>query len=358
MDLTRFVDEIYEAALIPDLWPKVLDQLARDTDAVGAMCFTATAERSAWISSPAIGPLLEGFFRDGWMARNSRVARGLAAGLPGFMGDQDLFTRAEMDADPMFAYLRARGCGWCTGTLITMPSGELLVFNIERSDARGPFEPEIMAGLEQVRPDLNRAALMAARLGFERARAGAEALAAVGLPAGVLSPGGRLMAANGLLDPLIPSLILDRTPRVQLAGAAPDALFADAIARLAAQATPTVLSIPVPATMDRTATIVHLVPVRRNARDVFTAAACFLVVTPVNPSAVPSAGMLQALFDLTKAEARVAKGIAEGHAPADLARTLGLSVDTVRTQLKSVFAKVGVSRQADLVRLLGGLALG
>lgn len=357
MDLTRFVDEIYEAALVPELWPTVLEQLARDTEAVGAMCFTATVERSAWISSPTIAPLLEAFFRDGWMARNSRVARGMAAGIPGFISDQDMFTPAEMDADPMFAYLRERGCGWCTGTLITMPSGELLVFNIERSHARGPFEPAIMAGLEQVRPDLNRAALMAARLGFERARAGAEALAAVGLPAGVLSPGGRLMAANSLLEPLIPSVILDRAPRVQFAAAPADALLQDAIGRLAAQATPTVLSIPIPATLERPAMIAHLVPVRRNARDIFTAAACFLVVTPVNPTVVPSATILQALFDLTRAEARVAKGIAEGQAPAELARTLGLSVDTIRTQLKSVFAKVGVSRQAELVRLLGGLAL-
>jgi len=44
-------------------------------------------------------------------------------------------------------------------------------------------------------------------------------------------------------------------------------------------------------------------------RDIFTQATALLVVTPVDRAAVPTAEVLQGLFDLTPAEARGAGGI-------------------------------------------------
>ena len=57
---------------------------------------------------------------------------------------------------------------------------------------------------------------------------------------------------------------------------------------------------------------------------------------------------------LTRAEVRVALYLIEGGAVADCARALSVSEGTVRTQLKSIFAKTGIRRQADLPRLIGG----
>jgi DNA-binding CsgD family transcriptional regulator len=59
-------------------------------------------------------------------------------------------------------------------------------------------------------------------------------------------------------------------------------------------------------------------------------------------------------FRLTPAEARIALGIAEGATLAAIAEARGVSVSTARTQLKSVFAKTNVHRQAELVALLAG----
>lgn len=72
----------------------------------------------------------------------------------------------------------------------------------------------------------------------------------------------------------------------------------------------------------------------------------------------PSEQQLTILFGLSAAEARVAAGIVEGLPVPALAERLHVSVHTVRTQLKSVFAKTGAQRQSDLVRMLtSGLAL-
>ena len=56
-------------------------------------------------------------------------------------------------------------------------------------------------------------------------------------------------------------------------------------------------------------------------------------------------------------EARVARAIIVGQTVESFSSSLGVSRETVRAQLKSVFAKTGVQRQAELVALLVGKTL-
>jgi len=61
---------------------------------------------------------------------------------------------------------------------------------------------------------------------------------------------------------------------------------------------------------------------------------------------------LEQLFDLSPAEARLAQLLADGLSMEEAALQLGVSRNTVRSQLQAVFAKTGTNRQGDLVRLL------
>ena len=67
-----------------------------------------------------------------------------------------------------------------------------------------------------------------------------------------------------------------------------------------------------------------------------------------------SVDFLKRYYDLTPAEARLAKLIAEGERLDGIAERLGISVHTARTHLKRVFEKTGVERQAELVQLMFG----
>jgi len=60
------------------------------------------------------------------------------------------------------------------------------------------------------------------------------------------------------------------------------------------------------------------------------------------------------LFSLTPAEARVAILLARGLSLAEVSKAQNISPHTARAQLKSIFAKTGVSRQAELVRMIIG----
>jgi DNA-binding CsgD family transcriptional regulator len=59
---------------------------------------------------------------------------------------------------------------------------------------------------------------------------------------------------------------------------------------------------------------------------------------------------LRRRFELTAAEADVAQAVMQGGCRADVAARLGITVATVRAHLSHIFVKVGVHRQAELVR--------
>ncbi len=70
------------------------------------------------------------------------------------------------------------------------------------------------------------------------------------------------------------------------------------------------------------------------------------------------AELIARLYGLTATEAEVAVALAAGHSLSNVAAERGCSEQTVRTHLKRIFAKTGLSRQSDLVRaLLTGAAI-
>jgi DNA-binding CsgD family transcriptional regulator len=67
---------------------------------------------------------------------------------------------------------------------------------------------------------------------------------------------------------------------------------------------------------------------------------------------------LRSLFGLTYAEARVATAIFDGLSMREAAETLGVALNTVRFQLALVYEKSGVTRQAELVKMMMRLSSG
>jgi DNA-binding CsgD family transcriptional regulator len=82
---------------------------------------------------------------------------------------------------------------------------------------------------------------------------------------------------------------------------------------------------------------------------------CSICVASVPPSIDEERARV--LYSLSAAEARVASVIATGRTPRQIAGELGVSLHTVRTHLKNLFAKTGTAGQNDLVaRLNAGIA--
>ncbi|MBU1187529.1 MAG: helix-turn-helix transcriptional regulator [Gammaproteobacteria bacterium] len=87
---------------------------------------------------------------------------------------------------------------------------------------------------------------------------------------------------------------------------------------------------------------------------------CFQIVVTVADAAVAdakTAELLARLFGLTEAEGQVAACLFNGSKPVEIAAARGVSVATVRAQLKSIMAKAQCHSQLELVRRISQLLI-
>lgn len=355
---SEFLDRLYEAAAIPELWPDVLDRLNRVAGLAASVLLGIRGADVRWAGSESFLETGKAYMAGGYIGHDERTVRLMRADHAGFLRDLDVFTLEEWEADPIRRDLLVpAGFGWGIATNIAPPTGEILIVHGERRLEDGPPGDEVVRQLDALRPHLARAALLSRRLSFERMSAAAMALEVVGIPAAILDAQGRTLAANGLLEALAPAMVQFRSARIALGNAQADARLETVLGALAAgPATSAIQSMPVPAMLGHPAAVMHFYPIRRQARDIFGTASTILLVTPVGPRDVPQPGIIQGLFDLTAAEARVARAIGQGMTAEDVSRANGVSLATVRTQLRAVFDKTGLNRQVELAALLQGLA--
>ncbi len=76
------------------------------------------------------------------------------------------------------------------------------------------------------------------------------------------------------------------------------------------------------------------------------------IITECGKKRLASVRQLMEFFGLSAAEARLARGLAQGESLESYADAQGVKRTTVRTQLQSVLRKSGIGTQRDLVRLI------
>jgi len=349
------IDGIYEAAIVPEGWSRVLRDTAVIAGCSEALLGTVLDNEARLIaSSPEFGEAYEDVLRRIPFGVNERAQRLLAHGRHGFITDEDVFSSDEIAREPIYQdMLIPAGYGSGVATAIAAPTGDMTIVHCERSFSEGTVDARGIAALDRLRSHFARAGLLGRRLAMERARAASQALELMGLPAAVLGLRGEVIDANALFQALMPGIFQDRALRLSIMHAPADEMLSAAIAALARPDLPQpVRSLPIPGRRGDAPMVLHIAPVRGQARDVFSFASAIVVATPVTAGAEPEAGVIAGLFDLTPAEARLAAAIAGGHTPREAAQRLGVTEATARTTLKRILAKTGSRRQADLVGLL------
>lgn len=355
-DLADLIGRTYEAALIPERWPDVIARLTEVADAFCGLLFSLTDGVGQWVSSDRGREAVQAFFEEGWVAKNVRAERLVAGGHMGFSADHEVFTAEELENLPIYRdFLRPRGLGYATATHIPVPNGDRMVLSLERTIASGPVDRSTIARLDLIRPHLARAALLAARVGLEKQQARIETLGALGIPAAVVHRGGIIGATNSPFEALEGPIVNRAFGRLGLRSTNLDELFAHAIETIEADDAPSIRTIPVPADAGTPPFVLHVVPIRRDARDLFARSAAVVVVSLVKAPERPDLAVLQGLYDLTAAEARVGADLLTGASIADIARRAGVSRETIRTQVKSLLAKTGVARQQDFISRMSGV---
>lgn len=350
--MIELVEQIYEAAFVPERWNSVLQQAADLSASASAQVFffsEAGPPRGTTLEN--LRPLFDAFIKgDMWKFCDS--AQKMCAVQPAsFVRVDDFMSAGEIERDPARIMLREFGIGEHLCSAIPMPTGELATFVFQKWMKDGRYTQDEIDRLDMLRPHLARASLVAGRLRMERARATTSTLDLMGLPAVILASSGKVMAANQHLERMDTVFLPVAHGGLAIADRDANRLFQEAVTGMNGAAT--ARSIPVPAIGDRAAFVIHLLPLSRTTHDIFAGADLLVLATPITPSVlVPSASLLNALFDFTPAEARLAADLASGLTLAQSAANRGITTKSARTYLERIFHKTGTHQQSQVVAMI------
>ena len=131
-------------------------------------------------------------------------------------------------------------------------------------------------------------------------------------------------------------------------------LLSDALPAFGKSALSRSMTIRRPAGLTRL--MLHVTPVPPDHGDGSGPVATLILIT--EPGNLPDVDpdLVAAALDLTRTETRVAVMLAEGRAVRDVATALDCQENTVRFHVKQIHHKLGISRRAELVRLVLSLA--
>ena len=359
----EIVGALYEAALRPDTWAQALGAVTAWT---GADCFhfmkwnaiTLQPEFNLHPDGYEAAIELYGNYYAGVDPRRDLVAQGPVGAVSACQ--QQFDSRYIAGSEFYQDFLGHFGMRHTLSSLLLDADGRQVLLGLVRAEDRGAYTNEQIARLERIMPHFVRASGLWQRaqdlqgmLEIERQVSTASGHAVFGLDAA-----GRLVHSNALGEELLrdgDSLVLKggrlaanaANDTVRLQRACDEAVrsgIADNFAIAGLRAGPQACFIRVACLPSGAA----LVPLLGHAR--------VLVTARLRRQRTPlSAQQLTRLFGLTPAECSVALALADGTTPETYAMDAGLSIATVRTQLRAIFAKTNTSGQVEAVRLLQNL---
>lgn len=349
------IERIYTASVIPEQWAGVIDRLSNRMAGRGGSLFILADGQLSWAAPPATHSVMEEYVAGGWDKKNPRLSALLARAHPGFIQDRDIAGK-EYDSLPIVTeFLRPRDILFTAATVIKGARDDLAVFSIDRGRAGGYFTPGDIAFLDRVRPHLARAVALSGRLKMQQAATATAALAMIGIPAAVLRKNHTLYAANALFQDLIGEVfIASAFGRLSLSDPRADRWLKQALADNGRAAT-TVRSIPINS-FAGVIGVLHAIPACHHARDILGEGGTFLVLAQPKDNSVVDPEWLRWLYDLSPTEAEVAAHLSRGLTVDNIARVRGTSVSSVRTHVKSLLRKTGLTRQTDFIRSVSSLA--
>ena len=355
---TELIDRIYEAAVTPELWPDVLQDLAQLTDAKGGLLFAVRDQVLNWTSTGNLHEAFATYVNDGYFRRCGRRICLFRHAHSSFLTERDYWTDEELESNEIYQnFFRPRDLGWSAGTGVANPTGDNIVFSIERTLQSGPMEKHNVEQLNDLRPHLARSALVAARIGLKSAKNAADTFAKLGLPALLLTADGSIVDAHNMSEDLATSVSWRESGGASFSDTAANDLLREALKSLQETGAKTVRSFPIRNEADDAIIVAHVLPITRSAQDLFANSFALLVLVPVGKKSAPPVELIRSLFDLTAAEARVARSLAAGVSVEGISEDGGVSVNTVRTQIRKIMEKTGCARQAEVVALMANIAL-
>ncbi len=342
----------------PARWTDLLDEVATAADAMGAGLLPQTGSKEG-LATASLQECLETYISEGW-AEGDRDThkRARALQMRGEVAiDRDL-TDADDPGSPFLQEFMPRfGGKWWAGVGIRSGSN-LWSLTLHRSARQDPFEETERVILRQFSSRLNELGELADIAGRFTLSTVARSFDQIGKAVVAIDETGKVIHANAQAELLLGASVRLTEGRLMFADRKAAADYEKIVNRLGATREGKTLGADPIIVRRRNASplMIKILPVDGAARSPFLNARALVLVNEIGRPARSDWQILKRALGLTPAEARLAAHLATGESLESVAEAVGITKETARSTVKSIFQKTDTHRQAELVALLASLA--
>lgn len=367
--IPSLIGDIYDAALDPSRWTAVLQKTRDVVGGSAAAVFSKDARSKSlnvYYHCGGIDPHFQQLYFDQYDKLDPSTSAHVLSEIGQPIATADVMALEDFEKTRFFQeWGRPQGLvDFAAAALDKTPTGAAL-FGVFRQARHGLVDDDTRWRVRQIVPHIRRAMLIGKTIEMKSAEADAFADTLDGLSAGMflVDGEGRIIHANASGR----ALLSDGAALCGVHGRIKptDAAAARALKEIVAASkdgdeTLGVKGIAVPITgRDGERYAAHVLPLtsgkRRRAQACYSAvAAVFVRKAEIETSSPPE--VIAKHYGLTPSELRVLLAIVEIGGVRETSDALGIGEATVKTHLHRVFGKTGMSRQADLVKLVASFS--
>lgn len=365
MDSTEVIAGLYGGTLDDELWANTMTQLADRVGASGAQLVSVnpTTGRVLRDESHRLDPSVGDEYRLRWSTRDILIEPFFATPVGVPHADHQLVSRETWESSPIFNELALPSdTPYILATMLHKAPDKLVALSMKASTRHGPFRASEARRLRAIIPHLQRALAIKDRLQLAQVRGDTLGHTLDGLSVGILilDARGRIVEASDAARTIMTNdtgLRSDPDGRIRLRGAAHAKLYGWIDAGIPPRSNVEgLLQIP---RENASALTVTVAPLPLTV-DVWLASSPRWLLLVVDPERQIRAStlLIEKDLSLTPREAQIAALLVAGYDLRAVATRSNINLSTVRSHLKSIFAKTGLRSQVELVqRIRNGPAL-
>lgn len=361
-ELSNLLAALYDAAADPSLWEPFIEQLAGKTGATSGALLILDYEHSNYSLSTSWRMASDSIrlYQEHYHSLDIWAQRGLVNPVGYVLSSQSLCPASEIQETEIYNdYMLQAGIEHGMFTILENNKSCAASVSLYRDRSHKEFSESNLHVLRFLTPHLQRAFKLYFQLSEAKAHSAGVEAAFDMLPTGLLllDSKGKIIFMNRTAASTVAQsdglLVIEKHLRAERSEES-DRMTAmvDSAVSLSTKATMSAGGAMLVSRRTRLPLHVVISPVRNTRLRTFQKIAAVAFVNDPLRSQRPVEAVLRQLYGLTSAECRVALLLSDVHSPRAIAERIGVTENTVRSQIKSIYAKTGVRRQSELIRLL------
>jgi DNA-binding CsgD family transcriptional regulator/PAS domain-containing protein len=359
--LFKALDQFQDAALEPTRWRAIMEAVSLACGAMGANVMQPKGDGALGgvLFTESLDRVMEDYVREEWYLRDYRARFIPLLQDRGVILERDMATAEQMKTMDYYKFL-AKHRLQNTAIMDISPAHSELYFVLQRDIDEGPFDPEDVVHFHSLRSHFIAAAQLMRHFANARNNGMATAFETAHIGCVFFDRKGRVLLANPKAESLLRTGPYLSQGMIKAAYPAENAALQNILSAVTGQGRSldkiqrdfVLLS-----RFEGRPLIARFQKLGEQFSDIFNPAVAMALIEDPDEDIDHNPEKLAALFGLTPAETRISLLLATGTSAVDIALQTGLSYETVRSHISSIFRKTETGRQSELSALFSKIRL-